>query len=280
MAVSYREIAADLRRDILSGRYQPGDTIPKITELTASYGAAYQTVRSAVALLEQEGLVEAVRRRGTVVKEHPDRARRMVRNRQVERDELGYYSGPEVQHWRALVHPDGEKTRITSAIVPTDIAEILGVDPGETLTVRKRIIGDPDRDDHRQLADSWIAPWILEEVPALSGDTGPGGMYDRVEEWANRPLAWREEVSTRIPSPAEAEALKLPQAGVPLLRVVRVTTLPDPGEESGGPAIEVQDIRMSGALFAVGYPVPRSPDAAWPVNPATSDYYRAPTVEP
>ncbi len=70
------------------------------------------------------------------------------------------------------------------------------------MVVRKRIIGDPDiPPEHRQLADSWIAEWVAREVPSLSGDTGVGGMYDRLEEWAEKPLHWREEVSARMPSP-------------------------------------------------------------------------------
>ena len=155
---TYKEIADDLRRDILAGRYEVGDTIPKITELAERYDAAYQTVHSAITQLEQEGLVVAVRRKGTVVRAHPDRTSRIVRGRQVERDELGYYSGPEVQHWRAVPHPDGEKTRVTTAPVPMDIADVLGVEVGTELTVRRRIVGDPRNEEHRQLADSWLSP--------------------------------------------------------------------------------------------------------------------------
>jgi GntR family transcriptional regulator len=280
MSAQYKEIARDLRERIISGEYQPGDALPFMRDTAVAHGVSDITVRKAYALLVREGLVETRGRGGTYVLAHPDRVRLIVRNRQTERDELGYFSGPEVQHWRGLPHPDGEKTRVTTAPVPADVAEILGVPVGELLAVRKRIIGDPDIEEHRQLADSWLAPWVLEELPALSGDTGPGGMYDRIEEWAGRPLAWREEVSARIPSPAEAEALKMPLTGAPMLRVVRVTSLPEPGEEDGGRIVEVQDIRMSGVLFAVGYPLPRAASAAWPVTPATSDYYGAPVIEP
>lgn len=280
MGARYEEIARNLRERIISGEYLPGDALPYMKDTAASYGVSDITVRRAYALLVQEGLAETRGRGGTYVLAHPDRARRTVRNRQIERDELGYYSGPEVQNWRAIPHLDGEKTRVIEAPVPMDIAEILGVEPGSLLTVRKRIVGDPDNSQQRQLADSWIAPWILEEVPALAGGTGPGGMYDRVEEWAGRPLAWREEVSARIPTPTEVGALNMPSAGVPLLRIVRVTTLPDPGEVAGGPTVEVQDIRWSAALFAAGYPLERAPSASWPVRPATNDYYQAPGTEP
>jgi GntR family transcriptional regulator len=198
----------------------------------------------------------------------------MIRNRQIERDELGYYSGPEVQHWRALPHPGGEQTRVTAAPVPADIADVLDVEPGVELTVRKRIIGDPDVPEHRQLADSWIAEWVTTEVPALAGDTGVGGMYDRLEEWAEKPLHWREEVSARMPSPDEADALLMPRTGVPILRALRITYFAGRGKQPDR-VVEVQDIRMSAAQFAVGYPLSRGASAKWPVTPATSNYYKA-----
>ncbi|MER6366717.1 GntR family transcriptional regulator [Kitasatospora sp. NPDC001527] len=270
----YEEIAAVLRARIEDGTYPPGTALPIMREIAAEWGVSDITVRKSVGLLAAEGLVEGRGRSGVYVLTHPDRVRLTVRSRQVERDELGYYSGQEVQHWRALPWPDGERTRLAEAAVPADVAELLGVEAGIELTVRRRLIGDPDRQEHRQLADSWIAPWILEELPVLSGSTGAGGMYDRIEEWAGRPLAWREEVSARMPAPDEADALAMPREGVPLLRVVRVTVLPGRGRQPER-AVEVQDIRMSATQFAVGYPVPRGSTAKWPVRPATSDYYTA-----
>lgn len=276
MTARYEEIASDLRDRIVSGEYPPGSALPLMRDIGAAYEVSDITVRKALAVLTREGLVESRRRSGMFVRSHPDRVRLTVRQRQIERDELGYYSGPEVQHWRALPHPNGEQTRVGSAPVPADVAELLGVAPGTELTVRRRIVGDPGREEHRQLADSWVSGWIKEELPVLAtGDTGLGGMYDRVEEWAGRALDWREEVSARMPSPEEADALLMPRTGVPLLRTVRVTLLPGRGRQPDR-VIEVQDIRMSSALFAVGYPLPRGRSAKWPVAPASSDYYTAP----
>ncbi|MFF1505527.1 UTRA domain-containing protein [Streptomyces sp. NPDC058316] len=163
---------------------------------------------------------------------------------------------------------------MTCAAVPADVADVLGVEPGTELTVRRRIVGDPEVPEHRQLADSWIAEWVTEELPTLTRNTGNGGMYDRLEEWEKKPLQWREEVSARMPSPDEAESLLMPQTGVPLLRAIRITYFAGRGRKSER-IVEVQDIRMSAALFAVGYPLSRGPSAKWPVVPASSDYYRA-----
>lgn len=274
MASRYEEIARDLRERITSGALPPGTPLPMMKTIAEQYGVSDITVRKATSLLTREGLIESRRRAGLYVREHPDRVRLTVRHRQMERDDLGYYSGPETQHWRPLPHPDGERTRVTVSPAPADVADLLGVDSGTPLTVRKRILGDPDQSEHRQLADSWIAEWVTVEVPALAGDTGIGGMYDRLEEWAGRPLHWREEVSARMPSPEEADALLMPAAGTPLLRAVRTTFFPGRGRQQDR-VVEVQDIRMSAALFAIGYPLARGASAKWPVPAASIDFYQA-----
>ncbi|MFD7868097.1 GntR family transcriptional regulator [Streptomyces sp. NPDC059783] len=274
MSPRYEEIARDLRERITSGEYLPGTALPLMRDVAAQYGVSDITVRRAWQMLTREGLIESRRRAGMFVREHPDRVRLTVRTRQMERDELGYYSGPESQHWRAVPYPGGDETRVDSAPVPADVADALGVEPGAELTVRRRIVGDPAIPEHRQLADSWIAEWVTEELPSLAGDTGLGGMYDRLEEWAKRPLEWREEASARIPDPDEARNLLMPNTGVPILRVIRVTYFPARGRKPERIA-EVQDIRMSAEIFSVGYPLSRGSTAKWPVAPASSDYYKA-----
>jgi GntR family transcriptional regulator len=277
MANKTDEIAEDLRERVRRGDLQPGTKLPSIDDLAREYDCNRNTATRALNQLKSEGLLEYRAGRGsgdggggTYVRERP--TQRVIRSRSIERDHLGYYSGPEVQHWRAVPFPDGEKKRVITAPVPADVAEILGVQAGEQLTVRKRIVGDPDRPEYRQLADSWISPWIVEELPILTGDTGLGGMYDRIEEWAEKPLNWTEEVTAAAPSPEEAEVLTLPP-GVPLLRVLRVAAL---GRGKRARVVEVQDIRMSSELFAVRYPIERRGAARWPVEPASSDYYTSP----
>lgn len=54
----WRHIAADLRVKILSGRWQTGDRLPTLAELQRQYGGvAKNTVRNAINLLADEGLV-------------------------------------------------------------------------------------------------------------------------------------------------------------------------------------------------------------------------------
>ncbi|MFJ4633592.1 GntR family transcriptional regulator [Streptomyces sp. NPDC088847] len=250
MPVSYRDIAADLRQQISEGRYAPGDKLPMLTELQATYGAGYQTARSAIALLEQEGLVVAVRRRGTIVRERPEK-RRITRSRQVFRDEIGYYFDPTAQSWVALETPS-----VRWGVVPVDLASLMGLDIGSEVLVRDRVMGDPETREPKQLATSYLPATLARGTQLAEADTGPGGIYDRLEEMGHRPLRWSEGVSARMPSPEEAEALNLPaDVGVPLLRVVRVTESPN------GEVLEVNDTRMSAEEFEIGYSIRRHTSA-------------------
>lgn len=63
----WRQLAAILRRRIRSGQYEPGHAIPSEKQLEQEFGTARGTVRKAVALLRDEGLVVTVAGRGSYV---------------------------------------------------------------------------------------------------------------------------------------------------------------------------------------------------------------------
>src|ERR1700730_15018769 len=58
----YRDIAARLQRDIRLGRYDIGKLLPTETELMAQHSASRQTVREALRIITEQGLI--VRRAG------------------------------------------------------------------------------------------------------------------------------------------------------------------------------------------------------------------------
>jgi GntR family transcriptional regulator len=67
----YRQLAGILRDQIASGELAPGERLPTILELGAEYGVATPTVRKALAVLKDEGLVVGVGGYGTFVAEAP-----------------------------------------------------------------------------------------------------------------------------------------------------------------------------------------------------------------
>ncbi len=245
----WQDIAAALRDAITRGDYPPGTTIPKETELMTAHGAGRETVRRAVIQLTAEGLVEPVRRRGTVVRVRPAR-KPVTRSRLVYRDERGYYFDLAAQGWYPLQPPS-----VSRGPVPFDVAAQLGVAPGDEAVIRDRIMGDPETGRPAQLATSYIPAGLAAELPVLAArDTGPGGIYDRMEEAGLGPIHWAEAITARPPSPIEASRLGL-APGAALLRIVRVASSP------AGRPLEVNDTRMSGDGFEVSYPLSRDASA-------------------
>ncbi|MBA2948062.1 GntR family transcriptional regulator [Streptomyces himalayensis] len=63
----YRQLAEILRARIQRGDWAPGRAIASETQLVQQYGLARSTVRRAIAVLVDEGLVFTVPQRGTYV---------------------------------------------------------------------------------------------------------------------------------------------------------------------------------------------------------------------
>jgi GntR family transcriptional regulator len=72
-----------------------------------------------------------------------------------------------------------------------------------------------------ELATSYI-PWDLAEgTPITEANTGPGGIYARLEERGHELKRFSEEVASRMPTSEDVRALVL-EPGVPVFRLVRV----------------------------------------------------------
>ncbi|MEX2985599.1 GntR family transcriptional regulator [Streptomyces sp. C36] len=63
----YRQIAADIIRDIEAGEIEVDRPIPSQPALVERYGVALGTVRNAIAYLVEQGYVYTVPKRGTYV---------------------------------------------------------------------------------------------------------------------------------------------------------------------------------------------------------------------
>ena len=64
----YAALAAALRERVIAGEWPPGSAIPAEQTLAAEHGVALGTMRRALELLAQQGLVERIHGRGTFVR--------------------------------------------------------------------------------------------------------------------------------------------------------------------------------------------------------------------
>jgi GntR family transcriptional regulator len=63
----YRQVAAFIRQEIESGRLKPGDGLPSEQALADEMSVAYGTMRKALQLLRDEGLIETATGIGSFV---------------------------------------------------------------------------------------------------------------------------------------------------------------------------------------------------------------------
>jgi GntR family phosphonate transport system transcriptional regulator len=67
----WRQIAERIEREIAAGAHPPGSQLPPESELTERFGVNRHTVRRALAVLAEKGLVRSVQGRGSFVEETP-----------------------------------------------------------------------------------------------------------------------------------------------------------------------------------------------------------------
>jgi GntR family transcriptional regulator len=64
---AYLQLAGIIKRMIANGEYPPGSRIPANSILSRSYGVAVMTVRQAIGILAEQGLLKRIHGRGTFV---------------------------------------------------------------------------------------------------------------------------------------------------------------------------------------------------------------------
>lgn len=221
----YRELAATLREAIKAGEYQPGSNLPKQGDLAEQYGVNVKTVRQAVGLLESEGLVTAVRRRGTVVRERPP-MRRLGTERYAKRkwkfgDTVAFVADREAsgRPWNLA-----DQTNTVQLIeADAEVSEAFGLPAGATVYERARVVRDAGRPTHT--LTSYYLPEHVEGTPLVDPTAGPagrGGGFAVLTLQGYEPDHMVETISARMPTPDEAELLELP-SGEPVMILVRQT---------------------------------------------------------
>lgn len=109
----YLRLAAVIREQIIAGELLPGAAVPSEPYLSAQYGVSRQSVRTAIAVLREQGWVVTHRSRGSVVLPVPPLQVLEVAAGDVIRARLPVPGDPDVNDVTLIVrHPDGrEETR-------------------------------------------------------------------------------------------------------------------------------------------------------------------------
>lgn len=214
---AFRQIAAGLRDAIRSGQLAAGDQVPSEAQLMTHFEVARMTVRQALAELRSEGLVVAEHGRGVFVRTRPV-VRRVASDRFARRHRdagMAAFTAEAVD----VGTPSVDQLEVGHECGPADVREALAVDGSGTVLARRRrylLDGHPV-----ELADTYIPSTLAVGTAIEHPNTGPGGVYARLEEAGHRLGEFVENVGARMPTPEERRRLALP-GGTPVLTVRRV----------------------------------------------------------
>lgn len=121
---AYVSIAGEYARRIRSGAFTPGTQLPSYAEIAERHGVSDIVVRKAIELLQNQGLVRTVRRRGIFVTDRPNLVR-ISPERQMQDPETTFGNESDLS---IEVNRDNEQVPANE-----DLAEIFGLSAGDTI---------------------------------------------------------------------------------------------------------------------------------------------------
>lgn len=242
----YKQIADQLRGAIERGELKPGDRLPSEADLMRHYEIARMTARQAIQELRTEGRVVAEQGRGVFVR-LPAPVRRLASDRFARRHRDAGKAAFIAEAEKAGVAPSVDDIQVSRGPAPQPVRERLGLDePGEVVIRSRRYLAEglPV-----ETAVSYIPADLADGTAIAEQDTGPGGIYARLEEAGHELGRFTEEVSARMPTAEERRRLQIP-SGTPVLLVMRTAY------DTAGRAVEVCDTVKAAPAYVLEYDFP------------------------
>lgn len=238
-------IAANIRRLIMSGEWEPGSKIPKTEDLISEHGASNVTIQRALGILKAEQLLEGRPGSGVYVRE---RATQTIQP-------ASFMAPSEVgQPYRWITEASKRSQRggnrilrVAEVAPPTRVRAILGL-PDDGVAVLRSRIGLLD-DEPAELVDSYYPAELAQGTRLADRRKIPGGSPTLLTEMGYPPREQEDEVSARPADSREFSALELP-ADIPVIEVFRVVYSDDRRP------IEVTVLVKPAHLFKMGYHLP------------------------
>jgi GntR family transcriptional regulator len=242
----YKQIADHLRAAIGNGRLREGNQLPSEAQLMSHYGVARMTVRNALRILQDEGLITAEHGRGVYVRARPP-VRRLASDRFAQRHRKEGKAAFVIESEQTGAAASVDMIQVNQAAPPAEVADRLRLAEGDQTVIRSRrylLDGRPV-----ETAVSYIPADLAAGTPIADPNPGPGGIYARLEENGHVLERFTEDVSARMPTPEEARLLAL-GPGVPVFRLIRTAY------DIDGRAVEVCDTIMAADAYVLAYDLP------------------------
>jgi GntR family transcriptional regulator len=246
----YRDIADELRQQIERGDLPPGSKLPFTEDLMTRYSASKSTIRAAVDVLAQEGLVVARRRYGTVVRD-----RRTVRI-PLSRYQRSLESNGQLGPFEAACAAQGlngfMKTVAVDRVRDPDVAALLGLTSSDDMVCRRReaLI----EDQVVQFQQAWYPLDVAESAGLDRPGKIEGGVYRALEAAGMTAVEADERVTARMPTKEEGDQLGTGPSA-PVLTIERIS------RDATGRPLELLRVVAAGDRMELAYeglPLPGS----------------------
>lgn len=212
------QIASYLRDGILNGDFPPGEPLPSSRMLHDQFGAAAQTIRNAITILEKEGLAYTRRGAGVYARQHRQRTMTPASYKNPPTDGGKY-------QWIAVNEAKGMTARsellsVEEVVPPAVIREAFGLGKEEKALLRRQIMLLDDQPC--ELVEVYFPLDLARGTPIAANRKIKGGAGRVLLEAGYPPLRCVDKVAARWPTPEQAKMLRMPTK-LPVLRQFRVT---------------------------------------------------------
>ena len=230
--LKYQAIAADIQRSIEAGALRPNSKLPTVVELCEAYGVSKITIKRAIDLLTDKGLISSRRGSGTYVKNTTE----LFEQTGIERID-GTADGGDDSF--AFSHSDraagftkeheGEGKKVSSVVYdfsivnpPANIARHLNIQPDDFAYYHCRarcLDGEP------MVIEYTYMP--LDLIPGLKRSQLYLSVYDYLKNTLGLKISSFHRILRAVPA-TEEEAERLnTKPGVPMLEIAQVGFLDD-----------------------------------------------------
>ncbi|MEC3895220.1 MULTISPECIES: GntR family transcriptional regulator [Nocardiopsis] len=201
----YRQIARTLRREIQGGSLPPGGQLPSEKQLEERFEASRNTVRLALGMLRNQGLIVSRPGRGHYVQDVVPETFYATRGK----------GGPGGLNESNMSGLTLEELQLLSA--DTAVASRLRVPEGTMTVVRRMHRFSGGRSG--SISSAFYPMDLVENTPLMLPEDVESAL-EVLMEHGHRQVGYVDELATRMPTPQEVDELELPP-GVPVLTVHR-----------------------------------------------------------
>jgi GntR family transcriptional regulator len=215
----YQQIADRLRDQITSGALAPDERLPSEPDLVRQFSASRNTVRLALALLTNQGLVVTRQGLGTFV-QAPAKPITALLSRVKATPSAIHASTALPVLGSDPATPETVRVLVETLEATTSVAEKLAIEPGDPVIVRRS--SQHIEDAPWLMINSYFPLDLVRDTALAQPGMIPKGTYTVLAELGHQQIGFLDEIAARMPDRREFDFFHL-TTGTPVIVVNRTS---------------------------------------------------------